>query len=211
MQSVEGDILRKLNDEAGHIVSALSMNSTRAIGDAVQEFLTDNIQTVFPNGIIKTLKSEFGRRSMEDMAFYDHAGYYQVVDVKTHHAATHFNMPNLISVQRLSNFYKHPTNVFNVLIITYDQVGNELRYTACHFLPIEHFNWDCLTIGALGWGQIQIANANRIIIDRKQTRKQWMINLCDRLEHFYGAEIDKIRKRETWFQGIRKDWEDQPE
>lgn len=211
MQSVEENILRKLNGEAGHIVSALSMNSTRAIGDAVQEFLADNIQTAFPSGIIKTFEGEFGRRSMEDMAFYDRAGYYQVVDVKTHHAATHFNMPNLISVKRLSNFYKNPTNVFNVLIIKYDQVDNRLHYTACHFLPIEHFNWDCLTIGALGWGQIQIANANSISIDRKQTRRQWMISLCDRLDYFYEAEIGKIRDRETWSQGIRRYWEDQPE
>ncbi|MBC6957825.1 MAG: hypothetical protein DWB44_16835, partial [Chloroflexi bacterium] len=46
-----------------------------------------------------------------------------------------------------------------------------------------------------GWGQIQIANANRIIIDSSQSRRTWMLNLCDTVLDFYPREIAKIEER----------------
>ena len=35
-------------------------------------------------------------------------------------------------------------------------------------------DWSCLTVGALGWGQIQIKNSNNIVISEQYTKKQWM-------------------------------------
>ncbi|MDI6810023.1 MAG: hypothetical protein QME66_13845, partial [Candidatus Eisenbacteria bacterium] len=60
------------------------------------------------------------------------------------------------------------------------------------FAPIEFFDWDCLTIGALGWGQIQIVNANVVKIMPKNSRKNWMLELCDIMLDFYPKEIGKI-------------------
>ena len=39
------------------------------------------------------------------------------------------------------------------------------------FSPIEFLDWNCLTIGALGWGQIQIANSNDIRLNDRYSRK----------------------------------------
>jgi len=64
-----------------------------------------------------------------------------------------------------------------------------------------------LTIGALGWGQVQIANARIVNIDRNQTRKEWMLKLCDVMDIFYPKEISKIEKRLTYFERVRKFWE----
>ena len=50
--------------------------------------------------------------------------------------------------------------------------GNRVNATEVIFGPIEFFDWSCLTIGALGWGQIQIANSNNIIINDKFSRKK---------------------------------------
>ncbi len=74
-------------------------------------------------------------------------------------------------------------------------------------MPMEHLKWDCLTIGALGWGQVQIANARIVNIERTQTRKNWMLQLCDVLDVFYPKEISKIEKRLTHFEKVRKFWE----
>lgn len=155
-ETVEQHILNALNEQAAHIVTTLSMHSPRAVGDAVQEFLAQNIECCFPNNVIKKFESGFERRSMEDMAFYDVADNYHAVDVKTQNVATTFNMPNLISVQRIAKFYQNATNCFNLLMVRYEQVGDDLHYTDCHFLPIEHLAWDCLTIGALGWGRYRL-------------------------------------------------------
>ena len=144
---------------------------------------------------------------MEDIAFEDNDGNYYAVDVKTHNLSTQFNMPNLISVRRIANFYRHNSNTFCILIVSYRVVNNKLEYGECYFKPIEAFSWNCLTLGALGWGQIQISNANKLIFEKNVNRKQWMLNMCDKLEIFYNEEIGKIAERKDWFSKIRKDWE----
>ena len=143
---------------------------------------------------------------MEDMAFYDNENRYYAVDCKTHNLSTAFNMPNLISVRRIANFYKNESNFFCILIVEYSIKNNSIKYKACHFKPIEAFSWECLTIGALGWGQIQIANANVLKFNKKINRKEWMLQLCDKLDAFYEDEIGKIGERKTWFNDIREFW-----
>jgi len=209
-EEIETYVLAALNKQATSVVSPLSMHSPRAVGDGVQDFLAQHLQACFPKGVITTFETGFERRSMEDMAFYDAENCYHAVDVKTQNVDTAFNMPNLISVRRLAKFYSNHTNFFNLLMVQYKQKGDKLCYTSCLFLPIENLKWDCLTLGALGWGQIQIANANNIQIDRTQTRREWMLKLCDRLDFFYDEEIGKIAERKSWFADIRDSWEQQP-
>jgi hypothetical protein len=109
-------------------------------------------------------------------------------------------MPNLTSVERLARFYDDDRNYFVVLMVQYDIEVSRLSVRHVHFVPIEYLDWSCLTIGALGWGQIQIANANRIIIDSSQSRRTWMLNLCDTVLDFYPREIAKIEERILRFQ-----------
>ena len=62
--------------------------------------------------------------------------------------------------------------------------------------------------GCFGWGQIQIANANRIIIKPQNPRKAWMLELCDTLFEFY-PQIAKINGRIEYFKRVRAFWETQ--
>ncbi len=75
------------------------------------------------------------------------------------------------------------------------------------FSPIEFLDWECLTVGALGWGQIQIANSRNVRVIDKFSRKQWMLQLCDELAAFYPREIAKIEDRITHFRRVRSYWE----
>jgi len=79
------------------------------------------------------------------------------------------------------------------------------------FVPIENLDWGCLTIGALGWGQIQIANSRNIDINRRVKRKAWMLQLCDQLDQFYPREIAKIQERVSFFAQVREHWETWPD
>lgn len=208
LDNIAQQILTLLNREYKTLVSQNSMSSPRSVGDAVQDYLAEEgLQRVLTAEGIENIENNFTRRSMEDIAFTDGNGYYFAVDVKTHNQTTQFNMPNLISVQRLAKFYKNDKNTFCILIISYRVEEGKLNYTDCHFKPIEAFSWDCLTLGALGWGQIQIANANKLAFTDTTDRKTWMLHLCDRLDAFYDEEIGKIRERKTWFTDIRKYWE----
>ena len=144
---------------------------------------------------------------MADLAFSDVDNNYYLIDVKTHNTTTQFNMPNLTSVHRLSRFYEDDRNYFIILLVEYAVENGALKFTGVRFVPIEHLQWSCLTIGALGWGQIQIANANTIHIDRNNTRKEWMLSLCDQLDVFYPKEIAKIEDRLDYFKTVRAFWE----
>ena len=148
---------------------------------------------------------------MADLAFKDKDGFYYVVDVKTHRLGTAFNMPNLTSVERLARFYEDDSNYFVLLLIKYEIVGVKVEVKDAHFVPIEFLGWDCLTIGALGWGQIQIANANVVNIDSGYSRKKWMLELCDTMLQFYPREISKIGERIGYFERVREHWSQRPD
>lgn len=205
---IENCILNILNDSAT-IINERIMTSPRAVGDIVQDIVGERIFECFPSHLISSYNAAFGRRAMEDVAFYDVDENYYVVDVKTHNIDTDFNMPNLTSVQRLSKLYNDDKQYFIILFVEYTTKNGVIEFENVIFFPIENLQWSCLNIGALGWGQIQITNANSICIDRMQTRKAWMLRLCDALEEFYPKEISKIQQRIDYFQDIKRFWENQ--
>ena len=206
-KEIEGKIKNFLN-RYPDFLSRDTISSTRATGDAVQHILEDNFQDIVGQ-FSKEYSGKFARRAMADLAFIDQKDFYCIVDVKTHRLEAKFSMPNLTSVERLSRFYDDDTNYFIMLMVAYNVVSDiRIHVERVHFVPIEFLSWGCLTIGALGWGQIQIANANNIIVDHGYSRKKWMLELCDVLFEFYPREIGKVEHRIEYFSKIRKKWED---
>lgn len=203
--AIEQAVVELLNAQPDFL-SERTATSTRAAGDAIQTILSERFQSV-PGDLCKDYSAEFARRAMADLAFADKDGFYYVVDVKTHRLGTQFNMPNLTSVERLARFYQDDKNYFAVLMVKYAVQGTEVKAREAHFVPIEFLSWDCLTIGALGWGQIQIANANVITVNEGYSRKKWMIELCDVMLAFYPREIGKINDRLDYFKEVKQRWE----
>lgn len=202
---IEAAILQTLNAQP-EFLSARTAVSPRAVGDAVQGILSEEFQAIL--GLhCAHYSAKFARRAMADLAFTDVDGLYYVVDVKTHRLGTSFSMPNLTSVERIARFYEDDQNYFVLLIVKYDVTETSLKAAEAHFVPIEFLSWECLTIGALGWGQVQIANANTITINEGYSRRRWMLELCDAMLDFYPKEIAKIDKRIERFRGIRQFWE----
>ena len=204
--TIEGDTLALLNSESD-ILSPYTLGSTRAAGDAIQDILAEKFDSVL--GIwVSEYSTDFARRAMADLAFKDIDGYYYIIDVKSHRVSTNFNMPNLTSVERLARFYEDDMNYFVLLLVQYDLQGEHAVFSRVHFVPIEFLSWDCLTVGALGWGQIQIANSNNIIVDQQSSRKLWMLQLCEVMLEFYPKEIEKIGGRVRRFEEIKAYWLD---
>jgi hypothetical protein len=208
-QRIEKKIVTLLNTQPDFL-SARTVSSTRAVGDAIQTILSEQFQSLLGN-LVGEYSSEFARRSMADLAFTDKDGFYHVVDVKTHRLQTAFNMPNLTSVERLARLYEDDRNYFVVLMVKYAIKGPKVIVKKVHFVPIEFLAWNCLTIGALGWGQIQIANANIVNINKGYSRKKWMLELCEVMLEFYPKEIGKIEGRIEYFKQVKRRWETKPE
>ena len=203
-QTIAKNIKTFINKQKDFL-SERTADSPRAVGDAVQSLLEDNLQSLLGKDI-KDYTPEFARRAMADIAFKDKDNFYYVVDIKTHNINTSFNMPNLTSVERLARFYQDDRNYFVVLLIAYAVKGTHIEVECVSFIPLEFFAWDCLTIGALGWGQIQIANSNKIKIIPHYSRRKWMLELCDTLFEFYPREINKIDVRIKYFKKGKAFW-----
>ena len=185
--------------------------STRAVGDAMQGLVSENLESLLGDWC-KEYSKDFARRSMADLAFTDKQDIYSVVDVKTHRQETGFNMPNLTSVERLSRLYESDKDVFSIIMIEYEITDdNQVNVTNIMFVPIEFLSWSCLTIGALGWGQIQISDSNKIKVNKNYSRKTWMLEFCEKMESFYPKEIEKINDRINRFKEVRTFWENKPD
>lgn len=207
---VEQRIVEYLNTRQGYL-SINTIKSTWAVGDAIQDILSEHFKEILADE--RTIYSTgFARRAMADLAFEDYAGFYYVVDVKTHRLHdTKFNMPNLTSVERLARFYEDDKNYFVLLLSSYEVVEAQVLIKQARLTPIEFLGWDCLTLGALGWGQIQIANSHFITTKPGYSRKMWMIELCDNLLEFYPKEISKIGQRIEHFKKVKAFWETRPD
>ena len=191
---------------APDLLSKYTAGSPRAVGDALEALVADKFDTFLGNWC-KEYSKDFARRAMADLAFTDMEGIYSAIDVKTHREDTQFNMPNLTSVERLARFYESDMKVFSLMMIKYLVQNTKIVVSDVLFYPIEFIDWNCLTIGALGWGQIQIRNSNNIRIRDNYSRKQWMLEFCDRMEDYYPKEIGKIQKRTERFGEVRDCWE----
>lgn len=187
-------------------LSPSTARSPRAVGDAIEGILGDNLAAILGDDCAE-YSASFARRAMADIAFKDSDNVYYVVDVKTHRTDTRFNMPNLTSVQRLSRFYEDDSNYFVLLLVKYSIDGIRANISEVIFVPIEFLDWDCLTVGALGWGQVQIANASYISVRPHYSRKAWMLELCDVMLEFYPKEIGKISARIEYFERVRQHWQ----
>ena len=207
-KKVAGEVYAYLNSSTLSLNSEI-INSPRAVGGVIESTVASSFEK-FLGSWCQDYSSEFARRSMADIAFTDKMGVYSMVDVKTHREEVGFHMPNLTSVERLSRLYESPENVFAILMVKYRILdGKDLNVSEVIFSPIEFLSWDCLTIGALGWGQIQIANSENIIVEDKMSRRDWMLTFCLKMEEFYPKEIAKINGRIEHFERIKNFWEKQ--
>ncbi|MCY4259597.1 MAG: hypothetical protein OXC91_04965 [Rhodobacteraceae bacterium] len=178
-------------------------SSPRAVGDALELPVADKFGD-FLGSWCQECSSDFARRAMADMAFTDTEDFHSVIDVKTHREDTVFNMPNITSVERLARFYESDKNVLSLIMIRYSVDGTDLKISDVLFAPIEFLDWQCLTVGALGRGQI--ANSNDIQIVPQNSRKAWMLQLCEVMMAFYPREMEKITMRRRRFENVREHW-----
>lgn len=198
--------VKNLINSSPDFLSKNTVQSPRAAGDAIENIVAASFQELL-GALCAEYSSSFARRAMADLAFKDSDGIYCIVDVKTHRTDTRFNMPNLTSVERIARFYEDDSNFFTVLMVSYGVEGTKASVSDVKFVPIEFLGWDCLTIGALGWGQIQIANSNHITVNPGYSRRKWMLEFCDVMLEFYPKEIAKIGERVSRFEQVRTYWE----
>lgn len=77
-QQIEQTVLSLLNNT--QLMTAITANSPRAVGDAVQGFLEQHFFKCLPTHVVTQFNANFARRSMADFAFTDTHGNYYIID-----------------------------------------------------------------------------------------------------------------------------------
>lgn len=171
----------------------------RGIADIIEQDVSKIILNL-KSRIIKESYEAKSKRSIEDVGLITNDYDDVKIDIKTHDTESELSMPNLISIARLKKFYENDRNLLVYVFVKYINHGNNVQVLQVKVKPIEQINWECLTIGNLGKGQLQITDMNKISFQNFMTRKDWMERLSYDAIIYYQKLIDKIRN--NWI----KEW-----
>ena len=171
----------------------------RGVADIIEQDVSRIILNL-KSRIIKESYEAKSKRSIEDVGLITKDYDDVKIDIKTHDTESELSMPNLISISRLKKFYENDRNLLVYVFVKYINHGNNVQVLQVKVKPIEQINWECLTIGNLGKGQLQITDMNKISFQNFMTRKDWMERLSYDAIIYYQKLIDKIRN--NWI----KEW-----
>jgi len=171
----------------------------RGIADIIEQDVSEIILNL-KSRIIKESYEAKSKRSIEDVGLITNDYDDVKIDIKTHDIESELSMPNLISIARLKKFYENDRNLLVYVFVKYINHGNNVQVTQVRVRPIEQLNWECLTIGNLGKGQLQITDMNKVSFQNFMTRKDWMERLSYDAVIYYQKLIDKIQN--NWI----KEW-----
>lgn len=199
IHTIENNIKLLLNED-NLIKERLSRNDHRSIGNIIEEKIKRNSQDIFPKNLISNIGLKPSKKSMSDLICLSSDGYLHNIDVKTHMENTTFNMPNITSVEKLIDLYKSDKNYFSIILVKYMIIDGSCVVSNVIFSPIENISIDCLTIGALGKGQLQLKNSNSVCFS-KIDRNEWIDNFKNMMSKFYDKQIIKFTKLKNGLAG----------
>lgn len=132
-------------------------------------------------------------RSPEDFTVMD-GSVTNYVDVKTRQLGTDFNMPNLISVDRLEKLLSTPDTELYYWMIDYRvQADGSCVIEQSEIRSVWSLDWSALSIQNLGKGQLQISNWEHIRIP-VYNKEAWHQELRVRRRAFYLKQALKFQK-----------------
>lgn len=188
---VKNHLAAKLKSLEGFGLNISSTASQRTVADAIEGICCEIASETF----LKDYRAAKTVRSVDDFSIM--VGDHQLmIDVKTHFVQEDgFSMPNLISIKRLKAILEDPKKDLAYVMVDYTRKGTKVTITHVKILSVYQIDWNDLTIGALGNGQLQIKNANLAINESALTRELWFQVLKTKAVEFYNKQLNKIEKQ----------------
>jgi len=191
-EKIERILLEFLNSKTK---GELDLNeSVRAIGDKISSVLTNRISIIFNKYIVEFNILDSSKRIC-NVIIRDKYNNTYYVDIITHNITKEFVRPNITAVKNIEKLYNSSQNIFLILLVHYNPTLTNNCITGVQLFPLEWLKWECLDIGALGNGQIQIKDSNNIIINKNADRISWNKEFKNRLMLFYKKQQMKLNKR----------------
>ena len=192
---VKNHLAAKLRLLEGIELKIATKASQRTVADTIENMCCDMAASEFKTDY-RAAKSV---RSVDGFSIM--VGNNQLmIDVKTHFIQKDgFSMPNLISIKRLKAILEDHTKDLAYVFVDYTRNSTTVTIKSVKIISIHQFDWNDLTIGALGNGQLQIKNANLAINESALTKDLWFQILKTKAVEFYNKQILKAQKQiDVW-------------
>jgi hypothetical protein len=173
----------------GQVQPKPSSGNQRAYADMLEELACMLAQSEYP----AEYKKARSVRSPEDFTLTDGV-LTNYIDVKTRQLGTDFNMPNLISVDRLDKLLATANTELYYWMIDY-RVEDNGDCTVVHseIRTVWSLPWSALAIQNLGKGQLQIAKWAEMG-NYATDKTAWHAELTEQRKKFYRKQIAKLQR-----------------
>ncbi|GAO27840.1 hypothetical protein JCM15548_14697 [Geofilum rubicundum JCM 15548] len=115
------------------------------------------------------------------------------VNVKSNNVDKNNYSPNIISAKRLIKWLKQNGNELYFIFVNYKKTDDGvIVIDDSGLIPVQHINWECLTIEAQGWGVIQMVG--ELKIDKNQDMKGFFRGMKTAYEKYMDKETRKMAK-----------------
>jgi hypothetical protein len=153
----------------------------------MDDYRTIEVQTAKKHGA--TAKGT--RKSIGDFLLNDNI--QKPVNVKSNNVDKNNYSPNIISAKRLINWLKQNGNELYFIFVNYKKTDDGvIVIDDSGLIPVQHINWECLTIEAQGWGVIQMVG--ELKIDKNQDMKGFFRGMKTAYEKYMDKETRKMAK-----------------
>ncbi len=172
----------------GQTLPCPSSKNQRAYADLIEEWANQTAQKKYPSEFVPASSV----RSPEDFVLQLDKTY--LIDVKTRQLNTQFNMPNLISVDRLDRILSDPAKDLYYWLIDYEVLDNgDCVIKHSEIRAVWSLPWEAVAIQNLGKGQLQIKDWSRLDTYLND-RASWLYDLHSMRKIFYLKQADKFRR-----------------
>jgi hypothetical protein len=112
------------------------------------------------------------------------------VNVKSNNVDKQNYSPNMISIKKLHQWVYEQKNQLSLVFVDYRETNGKLQILKeSGLVPIEHINWDCLSIEAQGYGVIQMCRPLDIL--PTQSKAQFYRGFLKAYEKYRMKEVKK--------------------
>lgn len=112
------------------------------------------------------------------------------VNVKSNNVDKQNYSPNMISIKKMHKWVFEDRNELSFVFVDYRADSGELEVLSqSDLVPIEHINWDCLSIEAQGYGVIQ--KPRPLILDKSQSKRDFYVGFLEAYEKYREKERKK--------------------
>jgi hypothetical protein len=187
------------NDKVKSLVESNLYNFTlgeeygqRAVGDKIEAECANIFKNLYPNKYV----DPSSKRSTDDFSL-EYDNHKKLLDVKSHwiqEDENGFSMPNLISIKKLRKLLEDNTKCLSYIFVDYVRRGDDVIIGDVHVPYIWELDWSILHIQNLGWGQLQIKDANKELAFTDMGKEKWLQKFKLEAKKYYEKHLTKIEK-----------------